>query len=67
MVTESDIPEYAVLEISETLSGMARATHIRQGSLWMQQQQGQQGLQQAMFNANFRHVLEQSQIQQQRK
>ena len=67
MVTELDIPEDAVLDISETLSGMARATHIQQGSLRMQQQQGQQGLQQAMFNANFRHVLEQSQIQQQRK
>ena len=66
MVTELDIPEDAVLDISETLSGMARETHIRQGRLRMQQQQGQQGLQQAMFNANFRQVLEQSQIKQQR-
>ena len=32
----------------------------------MQQQQGQQGLQQAMYNANFRHESEQSQMQQQR-
>ena len=65
MVTELDIPEDAVLDISETLSGMARATRIQQGRLRMQQQQGQQGLQQAMFNANFRQVSEQSQMQQQ--
>ena len=44
MVTGLDIPEDAVLDISETLSGMARATRIQQGCLWMQQQQGQQGL-----------------------
>ena len=31
MVTELDIPEDAVLYISETLSGMARATRIQQG------------------------------------
>ena len=60
MVTELDIPEDAVLDISETLSGMARATRIQQGRLRMQQQQGQQGLQQAMFNVNFRQVSEQS-------
>ena len=40
MVTELDIPEYAVLEISETISGMAQAARIRQGRLWIQQQQG---------------------------
>ena len=60
MVTELYIPEYAVLDISETLSGMARASRIQQGLLWIQQQQGQQGLQQAMFNVNFRQVSEQS-------
>ena len=65
MVTELDIPEYAVLDISETLSGMARATRIWQGRLCMQQQQVLQVLQQSMFNANFRQVSEQSQMQQQ--
>ena len=60
MVTELDIPEDAVLDISETLSGMGRVTWIQQGRLWMQQQQRQQGLQQAMFNVNFRQVSEQS-------
>ena len=65
MVTELDIPEDAVLDISETLSEMARSTRIQQGCLRMQQQQCQQGLQQAMFNANFRQVSEQSQMQQQ--
>ena len=60
MVTELDIPEDAVLDISETLSDMARATRIQQGRLRMLQQQGQQGLQQAMFNVNFRQVSEQS-------
>ena len=60
MVTELDIPEDAVLNISETLSGMAPATRIQQGRLRMQQQQGQKGLQQAMFNVNFRQVSEQS-------
>ena len=60
MVTELEIPEDAVLDISETLSGMARATRIQQGHLWMQQKQGQQGLKQAMFNVNFRQVSEQS-------
>ena len=60
MVTELDIPEDAVLDISETLSGMARATRIQQGRLRIQQQQGQQGLQQAMFNVNFIQVSEQS-------
>ena len=49
-----------MLDISETLSGVARATRIQQGRLWMQQQQGQQGLQQAMFNVNFRQMSEQS-------
>ena len=58
MVKELDIPEDAVLNISETLSGMARATRIQQGCLRMQQQQGQQGLQQAMINVNFRQVSE---------
>ena len=56
MVTELVIPEYAVLDISETLSGMAQVTRIQQGLPRMQQQQGQQDLQQAMFNANFRQV-----------
>ena len=56
MVTELDITEDAVLDISETLSGMSRATQIQQGRLQMQQQQGQQGLQQAMFNVNFIQV-----------
>ena len=60
MVTELDIPEDAVLYIRETLSGMARATRIQQGHLWMQQKQGQQGLHQAMFIVNFRQVSEQS-------
>ena len=60
MVTELDIPEDAVLDISETLSGMEWATRIQQGRLRMQQQQGQQVLQQAMFNVNFRQVSEQS-------
>ena len=64
MVTELDIPEDAVLDISETLIGMTRAARIRQGRLRMQHKQGQQGLQQAMFNANFRQVSEQSQTQQ---
>ena len=59
-VTELDIPEDSVLDISETLSGMARATQIKQGRLRMQQQQCQQGLQQAIFNVNFRQVSEQS-------
>ena len=45
MVTDLDIPEDAVLDISSTLSGMARETLIQQGRLRMQQQQGQQGLQ----------------------
>ena len=58
MVTELDIPEAVVIDISETLSGMARATQIQQGSLRMRQQQGQQGLQQAIFNVNFRQVSE---------
>ena len=65
MVTELDIPEDSVLEISETLSAMSRAAQIRQGRLRMHQQQGQQCIQQAMFNANFRQVSEQSQMQQQ--
>ena len=56
MVTDLEIPEDAVIYISETLSGMARATRIQQGSLRMHQQQGQQCIQQAMFNANFRQV-----------
>ena len=56
MVTELDIPEDAVLDISENLRRMARATRIQKGHLRMQQQQGQQGLQQAMFNVNFRQV-----------
>ena len=56
MVTWLEIPEDAVLDISETLSGMAQATWIQQGRLRMQQQQGQQGLQQAMFNSNYRQV-----------
>ena len=60
MVTELDIPEDAVLDISETLSGMARATLIQQGRLHMQQKKGQQGLQQAMLNVNLRKVSEQS-------
>ena len=60
MVTALDIPEDAVLDISETLSWMARSTRIQQGRLRMQQQQGQQGLQQTMFNVNFRQVSEQS-------
>ena len=60
MVTELYIPEDAFLDISETLSGMAQATQIQQGRLRMQQQQGQQGLQQAIFNVNFRQVSEQS-------
>ena len=62
MVTELDIPKYAVIDISETLSGMARAKWIQQGCPWMQQQKGQQGLQQEMFNANFIQVSEQSQM-----
>ena len=65
MVTELEIPEYAMLEISETVSGMAQATRIRQGRLPMQQQLGQQGLQQSIFNANFLQVSEQSHMQQQ--
>ena len=65
MVTALEITEYVVLGISETLSGMARETRIQQRRLRMQQQQCQQGLQQAMFNANFRQVSEQSQMQQQ--
>ena len=36
MVTELDIPEEVVLDISETLSGMARATQIQQERLRMQ-------------------------------
>ena len=36
MVTELDIPEDAVIDISETLSGMARETLIQQGHLRMQ-------------------------------
>ena len=59
MVTELDIPEDSVLDISETLSGVARATQIQQGHLRMQQQQGQQGLQQSMFNVNFRQFSKQ--------
>ena len=54
-----------MLEISETISGMARAARIQQGRLRMQQQQGQKGLQQEMFNTNFGQVSEKSQIQQQ--
>ena len=60
MVTELDIPEDSVLEISETISGMAQAARMQQRCLLMQQQQGQQGLQQAMFNTNFIQVSEQS-------
>ena len=59
MVTALEITEYVVLGISETLSGMARETQIQQRRLRMQQQQCQQGLQQAMFNANFRQVSSQ--------
>ena len=66
IITELDIPEDAVLDISETISGMARSAWIRQGCLRMHQQQVQQGLQQAMFNTNFGQVSEQSQMQQQR-
>ena len=62
MVTELDIPDDTVLDISENLSGMARATWIQQGRLQMKQQQGQQVLQQAILNANFRQVSEQSQM-----
>ena len=62
---ELDITEDAMLEIIETISCMEQVSRIRQGRLRMQQQQGQQGLQQAMFNANFRQVSEQSQMQQQ--
>ena len=65
MVTELDIPEDAVLDISETLSGMARATRIQQGRLRMQQQQGQQGLQRVIFNTNFEQMSEQAHMQQQ--
>ena len=60
MVTELDIPEDSVIDISETLSGMSQATRIQQGLLRMQQKKGQQGLQQVMFNVNFRQVSEQS-------
>ena len=62
MLTELDITEYAVLNISETISGMAREERIRQGRLRMQQQQGNQGLQQAILNVNFGQVSEQSQM-----
>ena len=65
MVTELDITEDVVMDISETISGMSRASLIRQGRMWMGQQQGQQGLQQAIFNTNFVQVSEQSQMQQQ--
>ena len=65
MVTELDIPEDAVLDISETISCMVRAARIQQGCLRMQQQQVHQDLQQAMSNTNFGQVSEQSQIQQQ--
>ena len=54
-----------MLDISESLSGMARTTGIQQGRLRMQQQQGRKGPQQAMFNVNFRQVSEKSYIQQQ--
>ena len=60
MVTDLDITEDALLDISETLSGVARATRIKQGRQQMQQQQGQQGLQQSMFNVNFIQVSEKS-------
>ena len=65
MVTKLEIPEDAVLDISEALSGMAQETRIRQGRLRIQQQQGEQVLQQSMSNANFRQVSEQSKMQQQ--
>ena len=65
MVIELDIDEYSVLDISETISGMARSARIRQGYIMMQKQQGQKVLQQAMFNTNFGQLSEQSQMQQQ--
>ena len=36
MVTELEIPKDAVLDISETLSGIVRSTRIQQGRLRMQ-------------------------------
>ena len=56
MVTQLDIIEDSLLEISETIGGMAQKSWILQGRLQIQQQQGQQGLQQAMFNTNFGQV-----------